>query len=127
MSRYAAVADTRVAVSEWSPKITIATLRGDQDIASEGLVGETMLGLVNSGVSILVDLSDATFIDCSIVRVLDAVTQEAAKRDTSIVFHIGTRPIVEKVVDLTGASLRWRVYRDFNAAIAALDSLPARS
>jgi anti-anti-sigma regulatory factor len=50
---------------------------------------------------VILDLSEATFIDVAVIHALSHVKAEAKKNGRVVVLQLGTAPIVERVIEIT--------------------------
>ena len=55
-----------------------------------------------SGNDLILDLSQATFIDSSVIRVLFDAAGAVDRRDQAMVLQLGTTPIVERALEIVG-------------------------
>lgn len=81
-------------------KIVAVCLEGDFDLANEPVFGGQVDQALESGKDLILDLSEATFIDASVINVL-LRTATAAGREQSVVLQLGTAAIVERVLEIT--------------------------
>jgi len=86
-----------------SPGTARAAIVGEIDIATTGVLRDSLLTVLRdrSSVDLNVDLSGVTFLDCSGLGTLVAV-HHAAARTRSRMRVTGSRPIVHRMLDLTG-------------------------
>jgi len=101
------------------PACTIATLEGDLDIATVPELRERLLGLLSPGVRLLIiDLSGVSFCDVAGLAVLIGTQRRATARGI-VVRLAGPRPLVVKLLRVTGLDRRFTI----RATLA--DALPA--
>ncbi len=82
--------------------ITAIDLRGEFDFANASELLDHARRALDSGQHLIVNLSDATFIDSAIVHALFTAGDLASARNRECVLQIGTHPGVERVLSLTG-------------------------
>lgn len=92
-----------VDVVKVTDEITAIDLEGELDIANAPEVIRQAQRLLGDGRHLIINLSDATFIDSSIVNALFTVNAAAAGQDRRCVLQFGTHPGVERVLSITGA------------------------
>jgi len=73
-------------------EITAIDLKGDFDIASAPELVEHARRLLDSGQHVIMNLSDATFIDSSIVHALFTANEIANGKGEQCVLQVGTHP-----------------------------------
>ena len=82
----------------------VAVFRGEHDIADVPDV-ETMLdSLIQENELVVVDFSEAEFVDSSMLIVLLKLAKAARERGRAFRLQLGTAPIVEKAFELSGVS-----------------------
>jgi anti-sigma B factor antagonist len=89
-------------VSE-TDQIVAVCLEGEFDLANAPELGDQINRAVD-GNDVILDLSEATFIDSSIVEVIVQASKRARKRDRSVVLQLGTAAVVERALHLTGVT-----------------------
>lgn len=82
-------------------EIIAVCLEGDFDLANAPTLGAQLDRALEGGWDVIVDLSEATFIDSNVIDLL-LRTAKAAGREQSVVLQLGTAAIVERVVEITG-------------------------
>jgi anti-anti-sigma factor len=94
-------------VCEWADSdVAIVRLLGEHDLASAPAVTQMMQTLARCGESVVVDLSETIFIDSTIIQTLIEANANLATRGQGFALHIGTEPVVAKVIELTGVLKR---------------------
>lgn len=86
-------------VSETS-EIVAVCVEGEFDVANVTALREQVDGPLASGNDLILDLSQATFIDSSVIRVLFDAAGAAEGRDQVVVLQLGTTPIVERALEI---------------------------
>jgi anti-sigma B factor antagonist len=87
--------------------LSIVRLLGEHDLSTTQVIADRLAALIESGSPLVFDLSEATFIDSGVVRVLDGV--HIAGVPVALVISEQTSSIVRRVLDLTGAAQRFPV------------------
>ena len=83
-------------------EIVALCLEGDFDLTNARVLGDQIDLALASGRDLILDLSEATFIDSSVIHVLVRASKAAAGREHAMVLQVGTAAIVERVLELTG-------------------------
>ena len=84
------------------PGAAVVVLLGEHDLATAHDLRRLLDGLREEKVGVVVDLSEAQFVDSSILHQLVAAHQEATKLGTGFVLQLGTTSIVRRVVEISG-------------------------
>jgi len=94
----------RVSVDLRLPGVALVSLSGEHELYDALKLRERISSLLESGRSIVVDLTEAVFVDSSIVGVLLEAKRLAAERgaDYSIVLGETTGEAVRRMFELTG-------------------------
>ena len=82
-------------------EISALCLEGEFDLANAPQIieeGERLL----ADKQVILDLSDATFIDSSVIQALLRLGAEARKNGRVVVLQLGTAAIVERVIEISG-------------------------
>jgi anti-sigma B factor antagonist len=95
--------------------VVVVTLHGEHDLSSVDSVREALAG---GGASVVADLSDATFIDSSILGVIVECSQ--GERPFAVAAPPSSSPEVQRLLELTGLSGLLPVYDSVPAAITAV-------
>jgi anti-sigma B factor antagonist len=86
----------------WAGPQAVVTLPREIDISNAGLISDTLLAVLNRGVSTLVaDMTSTTFCACAGVGALARARQRAAANQARLLVAT-TTPIVLRVLALTG-------------------------
>ena len=86
-------------VSE-TAEIDAISLEGDFDMANAPAFDEEVDRALEGGKELILDLSEATFIDSTIINALFRATQAAGEKEQAIVLQLGTAAIVERALEL---------------------------
>jgi anti-anti-sigma factor len=86
--------------------VALVSLSGEHELYAALKLRERICSLLESGRSIVVDLSETVFVDSSIVGVLLEAKQLAAERgaDYSVVLGEATGEAVRRMFEMTGLS-----------------------
>ncbi len=97
-------------VSVESDRATVA-LHGEHEAYSADKLARQLNALVDEGVAVVVDLSDATFVDSTVVGVLLAVRRRADEHDVPLELRLGpgTGWPVRRILEVTGLEEQLRV------------------
>mgnify|MGYP005838826089 CR=1 FL=1 len=99
----------------------LVSVRGEVDIYTAPRFKESLLELLDSGVSrVVVDLSEVTFIDSTALGVLIGGVRRLHDRDGRLSLVVASRP-VERVLTVTGLDRVFAIHPTRDAALAALD------
>ena len=80
----------------------VAIFKGEHDLATAAAV-ESMLGsLLHENELVVVDFSEAEFVDSSTIHALVRSQRAASERGITFRLQLGTAPIVEKAFQLSG-------------------------
>ena len=111
----------RVEVDRLAEHVWVVALLGEHDLSTTDAVRGAIDEVFASGSKVVLDLSDASFIDSTVlVAVIEA--HNHAQHDPDDDFAVVARPgsMPRRVVDLTHLDLTVDVYENREAAIAAL-------
>ena len=76
-------------------------LEGEFDLANAAQIIEEGERLLADDKQVILDLSDATFIDSSVIHALFRVGAEARNKGRVVVLQLGTAAIVERVIEIS--------------------------
>jgi anti-anti-sigma factor len=76
-------------------------LRGEFDASNATEIVRLAVRALATDNHLVLDLSDTTFIDASVIGALVAIQSAARDRGRSAVLQLGTAPVVERVVAIT--------------------------
>ena len=109
----------------WAGPQAVVTLPREIDISNAGLISDTLLAVLNRGVSMLVaDMTGTTFCACAGVGALVRAQQRAAANHARLRVAT-TTPTVLRVLALTGVDRLVPVYGTVADALAGPDALAA--
>lgn len=80
----------------------VAVFAGEHDLATADETRTLLTSLIDENGLVVVDLSDAEFVDSSTVFTLLLCHQAAVARGRTFRLQLGTAPIVERVLELSG-------------------------
>lgn len=92
--------DGAIRVDSGTDGINVVCLEGDFDLANAPVFRDHVDRALESGNDLIVDLSQATFIDSSVINILFNGARAVDGRDQTMVLQLGTAPIVERVLQL---------------------------
>ena len=82
-------------------EIAVLCLQGEFDLANEHQVVEEGQRLLANGKDVILDLSEATFIDSSVIQALFRRAAEARTNGRVAVQQLGTAAVVERVIEIS--------------------------
>jgi anti-anti-sigma factor len=77
-------------------------LAGEFDIADISVLKHELDSALAGGDHLILDLSETTFIDSSIIHTLFDGVRVARRRNQTVVLQLGTTPIVERALEIAG-------------------------
>jgi anti-anti-sigma factor len=113
---------SKLVVEGKAPGHRVVLLRGEHDLATSAEVAGVVANVLETFRSVVVDLSETEFIDCSIVHVLQESWDLGRALGHQVTFQIRTGSFVERVLDLTGMLDALPVYRTRADAVEASGS-----
>jgi len=75
---------------------------GEHDLSTTDKTKNLLLGLIEGNDLVVVDLSEAAFVDSSFLNVLVTAHKRAGDLDKKLRVQVGTAPIVSKILEITG-------------------------
>ena len=81
-------------------EIVAVCLEGDFDLSNAPAIGKEVGLALEDGNDLILDLSQATFIDSSVVHVLVNASRAAIGSKRAVVLQLGTAAIVERVLEI---------------------------
>jgi anti-anti-sigma factor len=81
-------------------EIVAVCLEGDFDLSNAPAIGKEVGLALEDGNDLILDLSQATFIDSSVVHVLVNASKAVIGSDRAVVLQLGTAAIVERVLEI---------------------------
>jgi anti-anti-sigma factor len=104
---------------QWIGRRAVVMLPAEIDISNDGLISDTLLAVLNRGVSMLVaDMTGTTFCACAGVGALARAHQRAVANRAEVRVA-ATAPIVLRILELTGADRLISVHPAVADALAA--------
>ncbi len=91
-----------IRIVEATDEIVALDLEGEFDISAAPDVAEHAKQAIDAGKHLIVNLSDVTFIDSSMIHALFTADAAAAKSGRRFVLQFGTHASVERVLEITG-------------------------
>lgn len=101
------------------PEVALVVLAGEHDLHSGDELRQEFEQALASSEHLIVDLSDAEFIDSTIIAVLLQTMRSAAELDRKFNVVLGTAPAVERILDVTGVIPLLGVVPTVERALAA--------
>jgi anti-anti-sigma factor len=101
-SRLGEVAVKPIEVTYYDTDIAIVALHGEHDWATRHELRQIFQSLLRSGELVVIDLSQAEFIDSSVLHSLLQATNEAQGRGLSVTLQLGTARNVRRILEVTG-------------------------
>jgi anti-sigma B factor antagonist len=82
-------------------EIVAVSLEGEFDMANAPALVEQIDQAILSDQHLIIDLSEATFIDTTVINALFYAAKTAKAQQRTVVLQLGTAPIVERVIEIT--------------------------
>ena len=103
-----------------SPRVGILSLVGEHDAYSAGRIENELGVLLESSVAVVIDLTDATFIDSQTLSVLLGSRHAAEKRRLGFVLALppDAHTQVHRILDMTGLGSSFAVEPSIERAVA---------
>lgn len=117
--REAPSAQPTIEVRSPQPGAVVVILGGEHDLYSADRLRQTFDDLLFGNERLIVDLSNAEFIDSTIIGVLVQATNRADGRDRRFTVVLGTAPVVERILEITGVMTVLNVVPTVELALAA--------
>jgi anti-anti-sigma factor len=92
--------DGVVRVVPEADEIVAVCLEGEFDLRSAPMLGEELDRALESKDHLILDLSQVTFIDSSVIHVLFSVSKGVSGRRRTTVLQLGTAPLVERALTI---------------------------
>jgi anti-sigma B factor antagonist len=83
-------------------ELVAVCLEGEFDLTNATVLGDEIDRILESGNGVIVDLSETTFIDSSVIHVLMRAAKTATGRERTIVLQLGTAAVVERALEISG-------------------------
>lgn len=81
-------------------RVVAVCLEGDFNLTNALALDAQIQLALGRGDDLIVDLSDASFIDCSVIHVIARAVQTAKANEQAIILQAGTAAIVERVLEV---------------------------
>lgn len=91
-----------IRVDSETDAIIAVCVEGDFDLANVHVLRDHIGRALETGNDLIVDLSEATFIDSSIISVLFDAAKAVKGRQQTVVLQVATAPVVERALELVG-------------------------
>ncbi len=113
---------TDITIDRSEPGVAILCLTGEHEVYSTPRVARELDAVVAEGLSLVVDLTHADFLDSTLVVALLRARKEAEKRGArfAVVLDDSTGWSVRRLFDLTGLERVFEVTQDRERAVAAV-------
>ena len=98
--------------------VWVLTMHGEHDVSTEPSLAEELERVAAAGGPVVIDLTDAQFIDSTILRALMGAAGRSGDDEVAIVAPAGCEPL--RLVQLTGIDGVLRVCETCEAAIKAI-------
>ena len=95
--------DSSFQVTHPRPGVAVVTLQGEHDISCRDQYRAMFGELLDEHELVVVDVSEARFIDSSFIHTLFISSREAREVGKSFRLQTGTAPVVQRVLELSGA------------------------
>jgi anti-sigma B factor antagonist len=84
--------------------LSIVRLLGDQDLSTQQLIATRLAALIESGDPLVFDLTDATFVDSTFVKVVMTAADELARRGVPIALVVpdDAATVVSRLIEVVG-------------------------
>ena len=81
-------------------EIVAVCVEGEFDVANASALRDQVDDSLASGNDLILDLSQATFIDSSVIHVLFEAARAVKSKDQTVILQLGTAPIVERALEI---------------------------
>jgi anti-anti-sigma factor len=115
-----AVQENRIAVDR-GDGVAVVVVHGEHDVYTSPMLSDQLAELRDEGMPVVVDLTPATFVDSSVLRVLLDAKRQAEEREIGFAVALGQEDSgpVRRVLDITGLVPVLAVHGGREDAIAA--------
>ena len=90
-----------ISVVAEADEIVAVCLAGEFDLADARTLGDEIDHALEGGNNLILDLSEATFIDSSVIHVLMRAVRAVREREQTAVLQLGTEAIVERALEIS--------------------------
>ena len=110
-----------VSMDSAGPAPGVVALSGEQDAYSAPRLGSELDALLDEGMAVVVDLTDATFLDSQSLSILLGSRHHAERSSLGFTVVLPREPYtpVHRILEITGLIRTFAVYPDSAAALAA--------
>jgi anti-sigma B factor antagonist len=114
------MAPISVTLERANPPTGIVTLLGEQDAYSAPRLENELALLLDEELTVVVDLSDTTFVDSQTLSILLAARHRAQRSRIGFTVVLPSEPYtqVHRILDITGLGTSFAVYPTLRAALA---------
>jgi anti-sigma B factor antagonist len=119
MSNAPAFETSTISVYSPKPHAALVVLTGEHDLYSAGELQQTLDQSLAAYVHLIIDLSAVAFIDSSIIAVLVQAKKTATALDRKFNVVLGTAPVVERILEITGVVPLLNIVPTVEQAIAS--------
>lgn len=112
------VSTGRINVSWCDTDITVIALVGEHDLSTSDAIWRELELAVRARQAVIVDLSDAEFIDSSVIHQLMKADKLARGEGTRVTLQLETAPVVQRVIQVTGLERHFVIAHSRELAIA---------
>lgn len=105
--------------------VSVVVLQGEHDLATKDHVWAVLADEIERNRAVVVDVSQAEFVDSSVMDNLACAHRDAAARGSRLVLQVGGAPIVRRALELSGLMHALDVAHDRAGAINAAVSSAA--
>jgi anti-anti-sigma factor len=105
--------------------IVAVCLSGDFDLTNASVAREHIDSALESGNHLIVDLTEATFIDSSVINVLFGAAKAVAGRNQTVVLQVATALVVERALELVAIESVLPCARDRTEAVQIVQQTAA--
>jgi anti-anti-sigma factor len=99
---FASSRDLNLEVSSPTPGVAVAALKGEHDLSTGPELRALLQKLIGENSKVLVDVTEAEFIDSTVLQTLMLAAGLARKADQRFILVAGTRPIVSTALRVSG-------------------------
>jgi anti-anti-sigma factor len=95
---------SRIGVERFEADVAVVDVIGEHDLTTAPELSERLAELVGEGLGIVVDLTDATFIDSSVIATVLAAKRDAGERGTGFAVAVPADGAdgIRHVIEITG-------------------------
>ncbi len=84
-----------------SPNTAVVEVLGEHDLSTRDETAELFARLVAENDLVVIDISDAHFIDSSFLNNLVKAQRAARERERTVLLQVGTHPAVRRMLEIT--------------------------